>query len=101
MSGNPPAGWDEALPSFTPDDKPLATRAASGQVLNAIADRLPTLIGGSADPPTSNNTELKGKGTASADAPGGRNIHVGVREHGMVSARNGKAAQGALVPYGG
>src|SRR5207237_5045610 len=101
MSGNPPSGWDEALPSFTPDDEPLATRAASGQVLNAIADRLPTLIGGSADLTTSNNTELKGKGTASADEPGGRNIHFGVREHGMVSALNGMAAHGGVHPYGG
>jgi transketolase len=101
MSGNPPAGWDDALPSFTPDDKPLATRAASGQVLNAIADRLPTLIGGSADLTTSNNTELKGKGTMSAAEPGGRNIHFGVREHGMVSALNGMAAHGGVYPYGG
>ncbi len=101
MSGQPPRGWDDALPSFSPDDKPIATRAASGQVLNAIADSLPTLIGGSADLTTSNNTELKDKGTASAADPAGRNIHFGVREHGMAGALNGMAAHGGVIPYGG
>jgi transketolase len=96
-----PDGWEDSLPSFTPDDKAVATRAASGQVLNAIADALPTLIGGSADLTGSNNTELKGKGTMSADEPAGRNIHFGVREHAMGAALNGMAAHGGVIPYGG
>ncbi len=94
-------GWDRALPSHTPAAKPIATRAASGQVLNAIADELPTLIGGSADLTGSNNTELKGKGTVTPETPNGRNIHFGVREHGMAGVLNGMAAHGGVIPYGG
>jgi transketolase len=101
IAGRLPDGWDAALPGFTARDKPLATRAASGQVLNAIADALPTLIGGSADLTGSNNTELKGKGTQQPETPAGRNIHFGVREHGMFAAVNGMAAHGGVIPYGG
>ena len=101
IDGDAPPGWDRALPAFSPSDKPVATRAASGAVLNAIADVLPTLIGGSADLTGSNNTELKGKGVASPDSPAGRNIHFGVREHGIGAALNGMAAHGGLFPYGG
>jgi transketolase len=96
-----PDGWDAALPSYTPTDKPMATRAASGAALNAIADRLPLLFGGSADLMESNNTEMKGKGTQSADEPAGRNIWFGVREHAMGSALNGMSAHGGVIPYGG
>jgi transketolase len=101
LSGEVPAGWDSVLPAFSPSDKAVATRAASGVVLNTLSDALPTLIGGSADLTGSNNTELKGKGVASADNPGGRNIHFGVREHAMGAALNGMAAHGGVIPYGG
>jgi transketolase len=101
MSGRLPAGWERALPSFTSADKPVATRVASGTVLNAIADALPLLVGGSADLSESNNTDLKGKGVMSAEEPGGRNIFYGVREHAMGSAMNGMCAHGGVRPFGG
>jgi len=88
VAGRLPAGWDAALPVFGPKDA-QATRAASGKVLNAIAAKLPELIGGSADLTGSNNTELKGGGVFSAGARAGRNFHFGVREHGMGAALNG------------
>ncbi|MEX2247371.1 MAG: transketolase [Dehalococcoidia bacterium] len=101
FAGQAPDAWDAGLPAFSPDDKPIATRAASGLVLNAIAGLLPTLFGGSADLTGSNNTELKARGRMSAEEPGGRNIHFGVREHGMCAALNGMAAHGGVIPYGG
>ncbi len=101
MDARRPAGWDRALPSFIPDDKPIATRSASGAVLNAIAAGLPLMIGGSADLSESNNTELKGAGIMSADEPGGRNIYYGVREHAMGAALNGMAAHGGVIPFAG
>jgi transketolase len=70
-------------------------------VLNAIADALPTLVGGSADLAESNNTELKGKPNMTAHEPGGRNVYYGVREHAMAAALNGMAAHGGVIPYGG
>ena len=85
-----PAGWDAALPVFGPKDA-QATRAASGKVLNALAAKLPELIGGSADLTGSNNTEIKG----------GRNFHFGVREHAMGAALNGIALHGGFIPFGG
>jgi transketolase len=100
--GDPlPRGWQRALPSFAPDDGPMATRVASGRVLNAFADVVPVLIGGSADLMESNNTELKGKPVASPEEPAGRNIWFGVREHGMCSMMNGMAAHGGVIPFGG
>jgi transketolase len=101
LAGRLPAGWDRGLPTYSPEDKPLATRVASGAALNAIADAVPWLIGGSADLMESNNTELKGKTTATRDEPAGRNIWFGVREHAMASALNGMRAHGGIVPYGG
>ncbi len=95
-----PEGWDAALPSYAPGDKEMATRAASGAVLNAISGALPLLVGGSADLGESNNTELKGAGVMSPANPGGRNVYYGVREHAMGAALNGMAAHGA-IPYGG
>ncbi len=100
-AGRPPAGWDSALPSYTPDDKPVATRAASGAALNALADRIPWLVGGSADLAESNNTELKGKPVAQRDEPGGRAVYFGVREHAMASAANGMCAHGGVIPFCG
>jgi transketolase len=101
LSQRLPDTWDAALPSYTPDDKPMATRAASGAALNAIAPQLPLIIGGSADLMESNNTEIKGAPVQSADEPVGRNIWFGVREHAMMSALNGMAAHGGVIPYGG
>ena len=101
MSGKLPEGWDEAIPTFPADPKGTATRAASGTVLNALATKVPNLMGGSADLAPSNKTMIKG---AKDFAPGnfdGRNIHFGVREHGMGSIMNGMALHGGIIPYGG
>jgi transketolase len=101
LSGELPDGWEEALPVFPADAKGLATRAASGQVLNAIAPVIPTLIGGSADLAPSNNTFLKGYPVFANESFAGRNFHFGVREHGMVGVLNGMALHGGVIPYGG
>ncbi len=101
LAGELPPGWDRDLPTFTPADKPLATRVASGQALNAVCGALPTLIGGSADLAESNNTEMKGQPVATPDEPAGRNIYFGVREHAMCSALNGMAAHGGVIPFAG
>ncbi|MFN3598650.1 MAG: transketolase [Aquificaceae bacterium] len=86
------------IPVFT---EPMATRQASGKVLNSIAKYMPTLFGGSADLSESNNTYLHGMGDFSAENPLGRNIHFGVREHAMGAILNGMAYHGGLLPYGG
>jgi transketolase len=96
-----PADWDADIPTFSSTDKPIATRAASGKVLNAIARRVPWLIGGSADLAGSNNTTLVGEASFSRTDPTGRNIHFGVREHAMGSVMNGMALHGGVRPYGG
>lgn len=89
--------WEEKIPVFT---EAMATRAASGKVLNAIAKDLPTLIGGSADLAESNNTTLKDYKSFSAEHRNGRNIHFGVREHAMGAILNGMALYGGVIPYG-
>ncbi len=88
-----PDGWDKELPTFPADAKGIATRESSGNVLNAIAKNVPWLIGGSADLAGSDRTRLKfdGAGDFQADSYGGRNLHFGVREHGMAAALNGMA----------
>jgi transketolase len=101
LAGDLPLGWDSTLPTFGPDDGSMATRKASGAVLNAICPGLPQLVGGSADLAPSNNTYVKGLPDQSADEPGGRNFFFGVREHGMGSIMNGMALSGLLLPYGG
>ena len=101
MSGQLPEGWIEKIPIFTPAVGNLATREASGKVLNVIAQSLPTLIGGSADLAPSNNTHLKGYGDFQRSSRGGRNFHFGVREHAMGSILNGMALHGGVTPYGG
>jgi transketolase len=93
-------GWRDALPVFSPEDGPLATRKASGAFLNAIADRLPMLIGGSADLAPSTKTYLEGYDDLQKEAPAGRNMHFGVREHAMGAILNGMALHGGLIPYG-
>jgi len=100
LAGQLPAGWEAALPVFGPQDA-QATRAASGKVLNAIAAKVPELIGGSADLTGSNNTEIKGGGVFSPAARTGRNFHFGVREHGMGAALNGIVLHGGFIPFGG
>ena len=95
-----PDGWDEGLTEFEPDAKGLATRKSSGVVLNEIADKLPELMGGSADLAPSNNTWLKNSEAFQAESPFGRNIHFGVREHGMAAIVNGMAYHKGLIPFG-
>jgi len=116
LDGRLNPGWEKSLPVFEADAKGLATRAASGKVLNAVAPSLPFLLGGSADLNPSTNTELKGMGDFEAPLDNepnhegvsggvwsyaGRNICFGVREHAMGSIMNGMAAHGAIIPFGG
>ncbi len=96
-----PEDWDADVPDFPADVGPLATRAASGQVLNTLAPRLPTLLGGSADLMGSNKAYLDGLGEFRKGNYAGRNIHFGVREHGMGGILNGMALHSHLRPYGG
>jgi len=100
--GQPPQGWDADIPSFPADPKGIASREASGKTLNAIAQRLPWMIGGSADlaPSTKTLLEFEGAGLYSAVDYGGRNLHFGVREHAMGAIANGLALSG-LRPYTG
>lgn len=114
LSGDLPPGWDADIPIFPPDPEGMATRAASGWVLNALAPRVPALIGGSADLNPSTLTALKGLGDFQdrdyqpADPQGavgspwnyaGRNLAFGVREHGMGAIVNGMAAHGGTTPF--
>jgi len=101
LLGDLPPDWDADIPVFAPDAKGKATRVTSGQVLNSIAARVPALIGGSADLAPSNKTMLKGEGALQRETPGGRNIHFGVREHGMGGLMNGMVLHGGCIPYGG
>jgi transketolase len=115
MAEELPAGWEEAIPQFPADAKGMATRAAAGKVLNALADRIPQLMGGSADLDPSTYTALKGKGDFESElqqvpdrqgAAGGAwgaqgaNLHFGVREHAMGAITNGLAAHGGPIPFG-
>ena len=110
-----PAGWDADIPVFAADAKGMATRVAGGKVMNAIAPKLPALVGGSADLDPSTHTELTGQGdfnpplvagedSEGSDAGGwsaaGRNVHFGVREHAMGAIVNGLAAHGGFIAYG-
>jgi len=99
VAGELPAGWEDALPTFTPDDPPTATRSHSGACLNAIADKVP-LIGGSADLTGSNKTLIKGSGNFARGAYQHRNLRFGVREHAMGAICTGIALHNSgLVPY--
>ena len=100
LAGELPANWEEAIPVFTAKDGNVASRAASGVVLNAIAEKIPELIGGSADLASSTNTIIKKESSISATNPGGRNFHFGIREHGMGAVMNGMALHGGVRPYG-
>lgn len=101
QKGDLPAGWDKNLPEFGTDVAKMATRNASGKVLNALAKTIPELLGGSADLEPSNKTLIASEESFQADSPGGRNIHFGVREHAMGSIVNGLAYHGGLRPYNG
>ncbi|PKW18977.1 transketolase [Saccharopolyspora spinosa] len=105
-----PAGWQEKLPTWEADGKGVATRKASGEVLNALADVLPELWGGSADLAESNNTTMKGADSFGPESiststwnanPYGRTLHFGIREHAMGAILNGIALHGGTRPYGG
>lgn len=98
-AGELPGGYDGDMPSFERGGA-VATRASSGKILNALAAKVPELIGGSADLAPSNKSDIAGGGSFSAVTPGGRNIHFGIREHAMGAAVNGMALYGGLVPYG-
>jgi len=100
MKGELPADWETHLPDFK-DAKPMATRVASGEVINALAPHLPMLIGGSADLGVSNNTDIKGGGDFEAGSYDGRILHFGVREHAMGSTLTGISLNGGLIPFGG
>jgi transketolase len=115
MRGDLPQDWDVGIPDFPADPKGVATRVASGKILNAIATKLPTLIGGSADLNPSTFTALQNlgdfesperggadrQGSAGGDwSYGGRNLFFGVREHGMAASLNGMAAHGGIIPFG-
>ncbi len=115
LRGELPAGWDADIPVFPADAKGMATRVASGKIMNAFAPKLPALVGGSADLDPSTHTALTGLGDfnpAPASGTGsegsghggwsyaGRNLHFGVREHAMGAIVNGLAAHGGFIPYG-
>ncbi len=100
IAGTLPKQWDAGLPTFK-DGKAVATRAASGQVLNALAENLPTLFGGSADLAPSNNTIIKSSFDFQKDSYAGRNIRFGVREHAMGAILSGMALHKGVRPYGG
>ena len=100
MSPELPAGWEDHLPKFE-NSKEIATRVASGEVINALAPVLPQLIGGSADLGVSNNTDIKESHSFEAGAYDGRILHFGVREHAMGSALTGISLNGGLIPFGG
>jgi transketolase len=100
MSGELPESWEQHLPSFD-DAEAMATRVASGKVINALAPHMPMLIGGSADLGVSNNTDITDGGSFEAGSYNGRIIHFGVREHAMGATLTGMSLNGGLIPYGG
>jgi transketolase len=101
LRGELPDGWQKDLPVFPADPKGMATRAASGKVINAMAPNLPELIGGSADLTPSNDTWIKSSSDFQPKTPEGRNFHFGVREHAMGGAINGMVVHGGVIPFGG
>ncbi len=96
-----PPGWDSAIPTFTPENGNVATRASSNVVLNAIAAKTPELVGGSADLTPSNGTALAGMRNFSVEDYAGRYFHFGIREHAMGAIMNGMAVHGGFIPFGG
>jgi len=100
MRGELPEGWEENIPQFTAKDGNIASRAASGIVINAIARKIPELMGGSADLASSTNTIIKGEPSFAPESYAGRNFHFGIREHGMGAIMNGMSLFGGIIPYG-
>jgi len=104
QQGEIPQDWQQTLPTFEADEKGIATRAASGKVINAIASSLPIFIGGSADLAPSNNTHIDNYADIAGNQPmdvEARNLHFGVREHAMGAILNGLALSKIFIPYGG
>jgi len=100
LAGILPEGWDKQLVEFPADPKGMASRAASGKVLNALVANLPDLFGGSADLAPSNNTWMTNSPAFASDCHEGNNIHFGVREHGMGAVVNGMSYHGGVIPFG-
>jgi transketolase len=100
MSGELPADWESHLPTFA-DAKPQATRQASGEVINALAPHMPTLVGCSADLGPSNNTDIRSGGSFEAGSYDARILHFGIREHAMGATLTGMSLNGGLIPFGG
>lgn len=101
LNGVLPEGWDQDLPVYTTDDKPVSTRVASGNALNGLAKNLPNLVGGSADLESSTMTHMKGLPVFHSTNYAGRNIYFGVREFAMAAAMNGIMLHGGLKVFGG
>ena len=101
IRGELPPGWDADMPEFAADQDAVATRVASGKAINALAARLPELMGGSADLDPSTHTRITDAGDFGPDRSDGRNMHFGIREHAMGAILNGMALHGGLRPYGG
>ena len=101
MQGDLPTGWESAIPTFTKENGSVASRAASGIVLGALVEKVPELVGGSADLTPSNNTQPKAFKEFSPDNRAARYVHYGIREHGMAGIMNGLAVHGGIIPYGG
>jgi transketolase len=100
ISGKLPQGWDADVPVFPADPKGMATRDASAKAMNALAGRVQSLVGGSADLAPSTKTTLTAYGDMGMGSDCGRNLHFGVREHGMGAVVNGMALHGGIIPYG-
>jgi len=96
-----PKGWDTDLPAFTPADGSMATRVASGKVIEILGSRLPEMMGGSADLGPSTHTNIDGAGNFEPENWAGRNMHFGIRENAMGAILNGMALHSGLIPYGG
>lgn len=101
LAGELPRGWQNQLPDFADIEKAEATRSSSGKMIQSLAAAIPNLVGGSADLAGSNSTTIRGAGSILPITPGGRNIHFGVREHGMGGILNGIALHGGLRVFGG
>ena len=101
LSGRLPDDWDQSFPVFEPDAKGMATRVASGEIINNLAKKLPEMMGGSADLTGSNKTWINDSTSFQKDTPNGRNIFFGVREHAMAAIVNGIAVHGGFIPFAG
>jgi transketolase len=101
LAGRLPANWADKIPAFTKENGNVASRAAFGAVLNATAELLPELVGGSADLTPSNNTSVKAWKSFAPEDYAARYVHFGIREHGMAAIMNGMALHRGIIPYGG